>query len=757
MASSSILDDLAEIAVSVQEQFKSERRVLSYQQYLELFEADPRRHSRDAAQYLKDAFDHFGTEDVKKPWGKSRRFKLFDLAWLGEGAARADALVGHEQLQSELYRVLRNFSRQGRANRLPLLHGPNGSAKSTIARCLMLALEHYSQTDDGALYRFHWVFPNRRSTKGAIGFGDKSLQARAGDSYAHLDEEFIDARLLDEIRDHPLLLLPRDARRKLLQQLLPRDDQHTRINDWLWEGSLSHKNRVVYDALLASAEGELNEVLRHVQVERYFISRRYRTGAVTLGPELSIDASERQITADRSLGALPSSLQAASLFEAHGELIEASGGIIEFSDLLKRPIDAFKYLQLTVETGEVALPTQNIRTNCVMLSSANEVELTAFRKHPTFESFRSRVVLIRAPYLRSWLDERAIYDAQILPLIQSHVAPHAASVAAMFAVLTRLKRPDPDKYPRQVRDVIRSLSAFEKLMLYANGQAPARLDGEKSKALRAVVPKLYSEADAQVHYEGSVGASPREMRTVLLNAAQNPKFNGLSPFAVLEELDRLCSMEVEYVWLQLEALDGGYHDHAQFRAQVRAWLLTTIEDDFSVCSGLVEDRRYEDLFDRYIHHVTHWVKGEKVKNTITGGSEDPDERLMQEVETLLALPDDSDDLRHSWLNRIAAWAIENPGKPVRNSEIFSDSIGRLRDAVYGERREALAKLCHHAVQVVRESTGNLSDDERKAARRFIDRLCDEKGYSERSMVDAATALIAERFEPQSNSGPSSRS
>ena len=75
--------------------------------------------------------------------------------------------------------------------------------------------------------------------------------------------------------------------------------------DWLMSGKLSHKNQQVFEALLTSYKGSLAETLRHVQVERYFISRRYRTGAVTIGPALSVDASERQITADRSLASLP--------------------------------------------------------------------------------------------------------------------------------------------------------------------------------------------------------------------------------------------------------------------------------------------------------------------------------------------------------------------------------------------------------------------------------------------------------------------
>ena len=102
------------------------------------------------------------------------------------------------------------------------LHGPNGSAKSTVAACIMRALEHYSTHDEGALYRFHWVFPNQARLRGAIGFGAaRRLGATAGGdgSYAHLPDDEIDARLLIEVRDHPLFLLPQAARAELLERL----------------------------------------------------------------------------------------------------------------------------------------------------------------------------------------------------------------------------------------------------------------------------------------------------------------------------------------------------------------------------------------------------------------------------------------------------------------------------------------------------------------------------------------------------------
>jgi len=60
-------------------------------------------------------------------------------------------------------------------------------------------------------------------------------------------------------------------------------------------------------------------------------------GAVTVEPQMSVDADYRQVTADKSHGALPGALQNLSLYEPFGPLVTGNRGVIEFSDLLKRP------------------------------------------------------------------------------------------------------------------------------------------------------------------------------------------------------------------------------------------------------------------------------------------------------------------------------------------------------------------------------------------------------------------------------------
>lgn len=752
--------ELGRIANSFEQRFREGRRILSFQEYLALFALNPQRYSRDAPRYVRDMFDHYGQEIVKKPWGEERRFRLFDLPWekgerpVGqERRLRESTLIGQEELQEKIYRAISNFVQEGRASRLLLMHGPNGSAKSTAAACILKALEHYSTLDEGSLYRFHWVFPSRKTMRGAIGFGEGRPKEAAAASYAHFADDQIDARLAIEVRDHPLFLIPIADRIGLLERLYTdaglKDKEPP---DWLLSGRLCHKNQQVFEALLSSYKGSLEDVLRHVQVERYFISRRYRIGAVTLGPELSIDAGERQITADRSLSALPTALQAVTLFEAVGQLVEASGGVLEFSDLLKRPLDAYRYLQLSLETGEVSLPQQTVQLNTVMIGSANEVHLNAFREHPEFPSFRGRFELIRAPYLRDYLDEQRIYDTQIAPFAGRHVAPHATRAAAQFAVLTRMRKPDIKRYPEALHASIASLTAFEKMNIYALGRIPERLDSDIQKQLKASIRKLYHETDAAVDFEGRSGVSPREIRTLLLDAAQNSDYRCLSPFAVLAELDELCKRAAEYDWIREKPLEGGYHDHAAFRKEIREALLDSIEEDMRAASGLVEEGRYSELFDRYVMHVSYWVKGEKLRNVHTGDHESPDEKMMREVEALLGIKAKNEDHRKGLISLVAAWAIDHPGEKIVNSVVFGEEIRKLKEAVFSDRRKAVALLVRDMLRMLRleeEGQGNALgeaglDEQQKAARRALERLLG-KGYCKACALDGASALLQARF------------
>ena len=327
-------DWLTQATGEMRDSFARNRRVISFAEYVTLFSAEPARQLRSAAQYVRDVFDHFGTEPVRTPRGPMTRWKLFDCPW-DNGK---DALVGQEEVQAAVYRLVANFAREGRTNRLILLHGPNGSAKSTFVACLQRAMEHYSTLEDGALYKFNWIFPSQKLTKGGIGFGGgHRVGRRAGDLR-------LSRRRADRVEDRR-----RDARSPALAaaagQAAGAGHRAARLRRpaGAAAGRLSGARRFV-----APQPPDLRGAA--VLVPRRLSARCCATcrssasssraataqAAATVEPQLAVDARSRQLTMDRSLASLPPALQSLTLYEYQGELVDGNRGV----DRLRRSAQA---------------------------------------------------------------------------------------------------------------------------------------------------------------------------------------------------------------------------------------------------------------------------------------------------------------------------------------------------------------------------------------------------------------------------------
>ncbi len=732
---------LQDVGSTVSSDFSKNRSLLSFEEYLQLFSGASHLQARNAAQYLKDAIDSFGTEMVPHPSGQVRRFKVFDAIKDGHQVR----VAGQEEVQNALYRLLGNFVRAGRINKLILMHGPNGSAKSSLAESLKRGLEIYSQTPDGALYTFNWVFPKEKLVKGSIGFGDH-VPSGAVSTYAHLEAEDIEVRLTNPLREHPLFLIPREERRKLLNDAFGDKDSDASAPAYLVDGELSTTNRKIFDALLASYSGDWLKVLRHVQVERFYVSRRYQVGTFTVEPQMSVDAAYQQVSADRTQANLPSALHSVVLFQPAGPLVSANRGLIEYADLLKRPLEAFKYLLGFSETQEVPLEHMVLQLDEVLLASSNEKHLAAFKELPDFSSFKGRIELVRVPYLRRWKLEREVYDAQVTPrTVGRHVAPHATRVAAMWAVLTRLKKPIPDRYPSESRSLVERLSPMEKLRLYQDGEAPDRLTVQQQRELKKLVPLLYEESDSYPNYEGRSGASAREIKTALFNAAQSPEHDSLHPLAVHKELLALTRDKSVYEYLQQEIVDG-YHDHAEFVRIVENDYLDVVDREVRDSMGLVSETQYVELFERYVQTVSAWIKGERVQNKHSGAQEKPNEASLAEFESyVMPKGEDATGFRRALISTVGAWRIDNPEIPVDYARIFPDLFKRLSDHFYEERKRQLKRNVENILKYLSDERSSLSPKEQAQVKKTMDEMVARFGYTEASAKDAIVFLVRKRY------------
>lgn len=743
------------LAAAVSEEFKATRRLLSFDEWFALLSADPTVHARSAAQYVRDAFEHFGTRSVRTPKGQIQRLCLFDSEH--DGWHR---LVGQEEAQNELMEAIEGFVRLGRVNKLLLLHGPNGSAKSTMLESLQRALEVYSRTDRGALYRFAWVFPNRRKASGGIGFSAlESLRDALGeDTFARLSSDEMDARVIDEVKDHPIFLIPIPARRALLEDVLAKDRRFV-TSDVILHGELSQRNRRIFDALLASYTGDLRKVLQHVQVERFFLSRQYRQGLVTVEPKQTVDARSYPVTPDSAYASLPAAVASQAMFAVQGDLVDANRGIINFADLLKRPYEHYKYLLTATETGQVALDHLVLGLDMMFTGSANDVELLQFRvmRPSEYQSFRARLGLIRVPFLLDYRVERKIYQEQVGDILRGvHVAPHVTKILALWGVMTRMRRPDGKRYPKLAK-VIEKLTPLQKADLYAYGRVPRGLSSEEARELLAAVPDMYQEtfphavvkAEGSDHplgeYEGSFGASVRDLKAVLLTSASESGTSCVTVPKVFKELREYLKDKNNFRWMMVPA-DGSFHllDGKPESITQQCWERWLDWSDWEVreALGLVDEARYLELFRKYVVHVSHEIKRERLFDEVTGELANPNQKFMADVEKTM-VPDLTTDParkkhREEVLSRIGAWALSHPQEDPAYDEIFPDYFALLQEDYYKKQKEAVGKSVQVMLSLLSEQgdpradkTAGLDAAAQDAARHAVEVLLGEHDGGER--------------------------
>jgi predicted Ser/Thr protein kinase len=398
----------------------------------------------------------------------------------------------------------------------------------------------------------------------------------------------------------------------------------------------------------------------------------------------------------------------------------------------------------------VSLEHFSLYLDCVLLASTNEKHLAAFKEAPDFTSFKGRIELIRMPYLRRRTVERQIYEEQISRTrVGRHLAPHALDAASSWAVLTRLKKPVAERYSGELRELVDDLTPVEKLALYDGGDVPDRLATGQANELRQGAEEIYHESDSYPNYEGRMGASAREIKTAIGNAAQHPAYRCLTPQAVLEELAALCRDKSVYEFLQQEVVDG-YHDHEEFVRASEAEVLDAIDGEVRDSMGLISEGQYREIFERYVLHVSHWVKNEKVKNRVTGDYEPPDEARMVEMEAIV-MPADEDraDFRRGLISTVGAYRLDHPVHPqggvIEYPKIFPDLFRRLRDHYFEEHKKILRKNGENVIKHLAEDKSGLGPRDVQQAEKTVATLIERYHYCRDCAKDAVLFLLRKRY------------
>lgn len=713
-------------------------QLLSFEEYMAIYAKHPQKELRPTSIYLKDMFDYFGRS-------ADEGFKLFQ-----KDHSEAPPVHGQIKTQKRIYQFLQNFTEEGYNNKFILLIGPNGSSKSSLVKKIMLAAEEYSLTDEGSLYSFSWIFPIDQFVKGSLGLSSSSAD-RTLQTYAYLEDKEISAIVSSELKDHPLLLLPLKVRQKMIEDAYKKDPSKLEMikQSYLYNGDLTGKNRQIFDALLKNYKGNYSEVYKHIRVEKFAINRRYSIGATTIEPQLHVDAHLQQITMDRRLANLPPSLQSLNLFNMSGEIVLANRGILEFSDLLKRPLDTFKYLLMTMESKTINIQGILTELDIFFVGSSNEIHFSAFKQHPDFNSFKGRFNFLRVPYLLSFIDESKIYSDQIQSLKEkTHFEPHSIDALSLWAVMTRLRAPIGKNYvDDKLGKIVEALNPLDKCLYYAKNETPEYFDSEAKQLIRQHHDEVAGEYENDLMYEGKFGISPREIKQIIYDLGYSHK--SVTFVEVLEYLSELNEKKTEYDFLNISS-QGDYHNCYRFIDLIQSYSLDILDSEVRDSLGLVDERSYEDYVSRYIININSIIKGEKIKNTVTGKFEVSDMFFVKEFENNIILNENPEKFRSSLIARLGAFALDNPGKPIVYSQVFDDLVHLLQESFRKEQKKIIDKVGKNLVIYLSElkdqGTGAIGKEVRDQINGIISDMTKKYGYSQDGAISSLQYLIKMRYD-----------
>jgi serine protein kinase len=585
----------------------------SFEDYLNIVMERPEV-TRTAYQRLYDMILSHGTEDMYENKEKITVYKFFT-----EFASKhGDAIYGIERPLMQLVNTFKSASRgYGTEKRVLLLHGPVGSAKSTIARLLKRGLEEYSRTDAGALYAYGWTMP------------DSSMQKCP-------------------MHEEPLNLIPKEYRARLLAQI---NSEKKGPHEVTIRAESCPFCRQMFAERLQKYGGDWQQVLGDVCVYRLLLSEQDRVGIGTFQPKDEKNQDSTELTGDinyRKIAEYGSDSDPRA-FNFDGELNIANRGMIEFIEVLKLDV-AFLYDLLGASQEHKIKPKKFAQTDIdeVILGHTNEPEYKRLQNNEFMEALRDRTVKIDVPYVTRLREEIKIYEKDFNPqrVRGKHIAPHTIEVAAMWAVLTRLS---PPKH--------HNLTLMQKLKLYNGKTLPGFTEDN--------VIELKKEAVG----EGMRGISPRYIQDKISNAlVAHPEEDNINPFMVLKELED---------GLRHHALITDEDTLKQFKellSVVKEEYEDIVKNEVQRAIAADEDALAR-LCSNYIDNVKAYTQRERVRNRYTGNYEDPDERLMRSVEEKIDIPEGrKDDFRREIMNYIGALAIDGKKFDYKTNERLQKAL-----------------------------------------------------------------------------------
>ncbi|MBW1801917.1 MAG: serine protein kinase PrkA, partial [Deltaproteobacteria bacterium] len=403
--------------------------------------------------------------------------------------------------------------------------GPHGCGKSTFLNNLLLKLEQYNRTEEGAGYEILWRLDKK--ALGAIadheahellvqlrGLVDESAFPSGGPSRDHLQN--LRKKDYQEIscpsHDHPLLIIPKSFRKQMFDELI-----HDRAfkealfsekqYEWVFRSNPCTICMSLYQTLLDVLDSP-EKVYDMIFARRYLFNRRLGEGISVFNP--GDKGAKSNVIANKLLQNQLNRLlnDSDSVKYIYSRYAKTNNGVYALMDIKDHNKERFTNLHGIISEGVHKVEDIEENVNSLFFALMNPEDQ---KDIADAQSFSDRITYIKIPYVLDYNTEAKIYKDVFGDQIDVHFLPRVLQNFAKVIISSRLNERsegllewigEPEKYGLYCDKALQLL----KMDIYS-GLIPTWLHEDDRKKFNA---KRRRTIIAESELEGSKGFSGRD-------------------------------------------------------------------------------------------------------------------------------------------------------------------------------------------------------------------------------------------------------
>ena len=418
-----------------------------------------------------------------------------------------------------------SMRRGSQQNKIYIFEGPHGSGKSTFLNNLLRRFEEYTGTPEGSRFETVWRLdrnligtPAERSTLAVF---QKLLDMEQSSTNAQYEgvknqtpfaitEDFIEVGCPSH--DHPLLMVPKNQRRPLLDELFENDAFKWKLftekeYEWVFKDKPCTICTSLYEALLDKA-GSPRKVFDMIFARPYVFNRRLGEGISVFSPgdkPMRTTVLTNDILQSRINSIFKDSNQVRYLCSRYAK---TNNGIYALMDIKSHNTERLIELHNIISEGVHKVEDIEENVNSLFLALMNPEDKKNIAE---FQSFSDRIEYIKIPYVLDINTEVEIYRNIFGRHIDESFLPRVLHNFARIIIGSRMRAPSTAMMewidnPKKYRSYCDKDLLLLKMEIYT-GYIPPWLDEDERKKLTF---KRRKKIIGESETEGDHGFSGRD-------------------------------------------------------------------------------------------------------------------------------------------------------------------------------------------------------------------------------------------------------